>query len=286
MKALWVAECVARHGRLVDAAEELGVTPGALSQQLRQLEERVGDRLFLRTRDGMKPTATLAEILPDLQRAMSALQRAGSRLMSDKGRVLNVTLGSVSASRWLVWQLAHFTAKYPELEVRLFPTEKLVDLSRLDVDCGIRFGTGNWENVNSLLLSQSWMFPVASPVLAERLRTPQDLEHVPVIAEKNSMLSWDSWLKSAGTHGLKLKGPTYTDPVLAFEAAVSGQAVLLAIDLMAENAIRQGQLVAPFAQRVRSPNSYWFVTAKGRQPAPRVRKFRDWLLSEARGRQY
>lgn len=280
LNALRAIETAARLGGLGPAADALGVTPGAVSQHIRRAEERAGVVLFARTPQGLVPTPALTTILPELRAGFAAIEAASARLFSEQGHVLNVTLGNVSASRWLVWRLSAFHARHPDLEVRLFPTEQLVDLSRPDIDCGIRFGQGSWPDVEAIPLARARIFPVCAPALAERLETPADLAHVPVICDRMTMLSWDEWLAAAGVPGLKLTGPTYTDPALSFDAATSGQGVLLAVGIMADYALKHGHLVRPFSQSVVPANGYWFATAKGRQLPARTRKFRDWLMDE------
>ncbi|WMT87195.1 LysR substrate-binding domain-containing protein [Pelagibacterium sp. 26DY04] len=280
LNALRAIEAVARLGRLAAAAEALGVTPGAVSQHIRRAEERTGTLLFERTAHGLVPTGELMAILPALQTGFDALEQASARLIADEGHVLTVTLGHVSASRWLVWRLARFNARHPEIEVRLLPTDQLVDLARPDIDCGIRFGKGNWPGVEALALARAEVFPVCAPALAARLHQPSDLSKVPVIRDQMTMLSWPQWLAAARVPDLSLSGPVYTDPALSFDAATSGQGVLLAVGIMADYALDNGQLVRPFRQSVVPDNGYWFAMAAGRQLPARTRKFRDWLLDE------
>ena len=280
LNALRAMEAVARLGSLAAAAEALGVTPGAVSQHIRRAEERSGTLLFERTARGLAPTAELTAVLPLLRTGFDALAQAGSHLVADESRVLTVTLGHVSASRWLVWRLAAFNRLYPDIEVRLLPTDQLVDLSRPDIDCGIRFGVGRWPGVEAVPLTRAEVFPVCAPELARKLHQPADLANVPVIRDQMTMLSWSEWLAAAGVPELELSGPVYTDPALSFDAAISGQGVLLAVGVMADHAIRIGQLQRPFTQSVMPENGYWFATAAGRQLPARTRKFRDWLLDE------
>jgi DNA-binding transcriptional LysR family regulator len=280
LNALRAIEAVARLGGLGAAAEALGVTSGAVSQHIRRAEERAGLLLFERTPRGLVPAPALAEILPQLRSGFEMLASASARLVADEGQVLNVTLGNVSASRWLVWRLSRFYADHPDIEVRLLPTDKLVDLSRPDIDCGIRFGSGDWPGVDAIPLGGREMFPVCAPALAQRLRTPADLADVPIIRDPTGMLSWDDWLTAAGVGDLPCSGPSFSDPALAFDAAVAGQGVLLAVAAMADYALKHGQLVRPFEVTVSTPHGYWFATAKDHELPARTRKFRDWLVGQ------
>lgn len=280
--ALHALALVARHGALGPAAEALGVTPGAVSQHIRRAEDRCGLALFERTPKGLVPTRALLGVLGDLDTGFAALARAQASLMtpSQNRNLLTVTVGNVFASRWLIWRLADLGAVHPEIELKLLTTGALVDLGRPDVDCAIRFGAGDWPGVTAEPIGTHAVFPICAPALAERLKTPADLVHVPVIMDQASMLSWPDWLAAAGQPDLKLSGPAISDPALAFDAAIAGQGVLLALGIMAEYGLERGQVVAPFATITHSKFGYWFATAKGRELPARTRKFRSWLVGQ------
>ncbi|GGA41804.1 LysR substrate-binding domain-containing protein [Pelagibacterium lentulum] len=280
LNALRAIEAVARLGALAPAAERLGVSVGAISQHIRRAEERCGQALFDRTNKGLVPTAQLRSVLAQLSQGFETLEAVSSQLMRDEGHVLNVTVGNVFASRWLVWRLNDFARLHPGIELRMITSGALFDLSRPDIDCGIRFGSGQWQGADALAIGDRSYFPVCAPTLAETLKSPADLANVPVIRDISTMLSWSDWLDAAGAGGLSCSGPTFNDPALAFDAAISGQGVLLAVGIMAEHALKHGHLVKPFAPEVTSAHGYWFVTAKGHQLPARVKKFRDWLINE------
>ncbi|MCR6656556.1 LysR substrate-binding domain-containing protein [Devosia ginsengisoli] len=281
LNALRAIEIVARRGALAPAAEELGVTIGAVSQHLRRAEERLGMELFERTPAGLRPLPALKAALPQLAAGFAALQDGlGSLKGSDEG-VLNLTVGSVFASRWLIWRINKFTAENRDIEVRLNVTAAMLDLSRPDVDCGIRYGHGQWPGVNAELVGGTAYQPVCAPVVAEHLKHPADLAHVPVIQDETTMLSWDAWRAEVGLDpAIKLSGPVYSDASLAFDAAISEQGVLMAADMMSADAVSDGRLVRPFAHSVDGPQGYWLVTAKGRRESRKIRAFRDWLKVE------
>jgi DNA-binding transcriptional LysR family regulator len=280
--ALHALALVARHGALGPAAEALGVTPGAVSQHIRRAEDRCGLALFERTPKGLVPTRALLGVLADLDTGFTALSRAQAGLMapSQDRNLLTVTVGNVFASRWLIWRLADLGAVHPEIELKLLTTGALVDLGRPDVDCAIRFGAGDWPGVSAEPIGTHAVFPICAPAVAERLKTPADLAHVPVIMDQASMLSWPDWLAAVGQPDLKLSGPTISDPALAFDAAIAGQGVLLALGIMAEYGLERGQVVAPFPTITHSKFGYWFATAKGRELPARTRKFRSWLVGQ------
>lgn len=281
LNALRAIEIVARRGALAPAAEELGVTVGAVSQHLRRAEDRLGMELFARTPQGLKPLPALAQILPQLSAGFTQLQDGLASLTGAHEGVLNVTVGSVFASRWLIWRVHKFSALHPGLEVRLTVTGAMLDLARPDIDCGIRYGNGTWPGVETSLIGGQDFQPVCSPQLRDRVRQATDLTQVPVIADETSMLDWPAWLTRAGLDpALKLSGPVYSDASLAFDAAISGQGVLLAADMMTADAVSDGRLIRPFALPITGKRGYFLATAKGRREPKKLKLFRDWLAEE------
>ena len=122
--------------------------------------------------------------------------------------------------------------------------------------------------------------PVCAPELAARLRSPADLAQVPVVDDTMTMLSWPKWFEAAGVAMPALAGPRYSDPALAFDAAIAGHAALLAIDRMSDDAVRDGGLVRPFAISVETALDYWFITSTLRRVPRKVQVFRDWVMGE------
>ena len=280
INALRAIEIVARRGALAPAAEELNVTPGAVSQHIRRAEERLGIELFERTPQGLRPTPALRAVLPQLTVGFTTLSDALAALTPRDEHVLSITVGSVFASRWLIWRLGKFAALHPEIETRLVVTGKMIDLHQSGVDCGIRYGRGDWPGVRCELIGGTRYRPVCAPEVAAKLKTPADLARVPIFRDTTTMLSWDAWLEAAGVPGLEHSGPTFDDPSLAFDAAISGGGVLMAVDMMSADAVSDGRLVRPFNGPVETGVQYWLVTAEGRRETAKLRKFREWLATE------
>jgi DNA-binding transcriptional LysR family regulator len=159
-------------------------------------------------------------------------------------------------------------------------TGNMIDLNHSDIDCAIRFGRGKWPGVTAERIGGERYSPVVAPMLADSLRRPEDLRQLPLIRDTASMLPWEPWFDAAGIEHLPLNGPVYDDPALAFDAAISGQGVLMAVDLMSADAVSDGRLARPFATSVVADTGYWFVTAEGRRLPKKVKLFRDWLLAE------
>lgn len=281
LNALRAIEIVARRGALAPAAEELGVTVGAVSQHIRRAEARLGVDLFERTPAGLVPLPALAQVLPQLTGGFASLADALSGLSAGEEGVLTLTVGAVFASRWLIWRIGKFNRLHPEIELRLVVTGHVLDLNRADIDCAIRYGRGGWPGVRAERVGGFTYRPVCAPPLVERLQTPVDIAHVPVIRDEVAMVSWTEWWAAAGIdHPPEVHGPAYTDPSLAFDAAISGQGVLLAVDMMAADAISDGRLAAPFGIAVESPLGYWLAVADSRRDSRKVKALRDWLAAE------
>jgi len=281
LNAIHAIETVVRRGSLAAAAEELGVTPGAVSQHLKRAEERLGTDLFERTPQGLVPTEALRAQMPRLEEGFSHLAEAVASLKPDEGQGLTITAGSMFAALWLVPRLGRFAAHSPDVELRLVATPKLLDLSRHDIDCAIRFGVGAWPGLTANLLGNLRYRPYCAPSLAARLRSPADLLQVPIIRDETSMLSWRDWFAAAGlAEPLAMPGPAFTDPVLAVNAAFAGQGAVLAMDMLTGDALAEGRLVQPFPIAAETRFGYWFAVAEGRRLRRPVRQFRDWLQAE------
>ena len=281
LNALRAIEIVARHGALGPAAEELGVTPGAVSQHIRRAEERLGVQLFERTPRGLVPSRELAAQLPELTAGFDRLATGLAGLRAPDSNSLTITVGSMFASLWLVPRLGRFAALYPEIELRLVATSKFLDLGRQDIDCGVRFGLGHWEGVDATLFGSRDYSPFCSPALARRLHRPADLGAIQVIRDESTLLDWSVWFAAAGASmPASMTGPSYSDPLLAYEAALAGQGALLVMDMLMVDALARGLLVRPFPALARSDYAHWFVSAAGRPLRKPARRFRDWLFEE------
>ena len=165
LNALRAIEAVARLGALEPAAAELGVTMGAVSQQLRRAEARLGVTLFDRTAAGLRPTPELLAQMPALRRGFETLAEAANALAGRVDDILTLTAGNVFASRWLVHRLGRFTEANPDLEFRLVATGKIIDLNRGDIDCGIRYGRAIGRGcAPSGSAARAWYCPSWHPV--------------------------------------------------------------------------------------------------------------------------
>ncbi len=281
LSALRAAEAVGRLGTLTAAAAELGVTPGAVSQRLQKAEAVLGRPLFRRAARGMEPTPFGTELLPGLTRGMAELAAAVAIADPARDACLTVSVAPIFASRWLVWRLAGFHERHPEIRIRVVPSVVLQNPDTDDVDVCIRVGTGPWPDVRAERLIAQRVFPVAAPALAARLATAADLARVPVIRENDALYGWDVWLAPYGlTPAVLGDGPTYADAGLCLDAAMAGQGVFLAWETLAGDAVDGTRLVAPFPDRRETAAAYWLIGGARRRPKAAAAAFRTWLRHE------
>lgn len=281
LNGLRALEAAGRLGNLRAAAEELGVTIGAVSQQILKAEEQFGRPLFERHPKGLKATAFGQDVLRYLSAGFAEISTGVALAERRREGVLTVSVAPVFASKWLVWRLQRFREQYPDIRIRIDADVALVDPASSDVDVCIRVGRGGWPNVRAEKLLDQLVFPVCSPAMGESLRHPRDLATVPIVREPTPMFGWSAWL---GPNGLDESilgdGPVFSDASLCLDAAVAGQGVFLGWETLACDAIAMGRLVAPFPDRYETGISYWFVTARSAPLIRAVSAFREWLTSE------
>ena len=282
LNGLRAIETVARAGTLQKAADELGVSPSAVSQLVNRAEKQIGRPVFERTRTGLVATEFGQRFCERLAAAFRELSGAMALAEDAADNRLVVSVAPAFAARWLVPRLSRFYAAHPEIMLRIDASTRLIDLDRSDVDLGIRMGDGNWPGVRAELLFAQRIFPVCAPVIAERLKRVEDLQNEWVIREEAGMVDWKRWFAQAGVEGVEpLMGASFTDPNLCLEAAIGGQGVMLASQLLAADALAAGRLVAPFGITADSGLGYYLATSAAKKPNRKVTAFTFWLRDEA-----
>ncbi len=281
LNGLRAVEAVGRLGSLAAAADELGVTPGAVSQQIVKTEAQLGRVLFQRSSRGLAATEAGRPILARLSRAFAELAQAVGEARRRDESVLTVSVAPIFAARWLVYRLNGFAERHPDVRLRIDATTRLVSLDASDVDLGIRVGAGRWPGVRSELLLEQEVFPVCSPALAAELREPADILKLPVVVDEHAMFSWDVWLKSVGLAGAQMSvRHSFNDASLALDAAIAGQGVMLAWQTLAGYAVMKGSLVAPFGIRAKTGFGHYFVTSTSRRESKAALAFKQWVREE------
>lgn len=291
LSALRAFEAVARHLSFTRAAEELHVTPGAVSQQIRSLEQRLGDVLFMRTKRSVALTDAAIRMLPDVQAGFDALSRAISTEANvSTGKTLTVSVAPSFASKWLVSRLPDFSDRHPEIDLRISATVALTDFRRDKVDLAIRFGRGAYNDVHTERLLPETVTPLCSPDLLKgkgRMRSPEDLRKHRLLhdmsismAGESEQSAWERWLKLAGAkHVSAHRGTRFSLAELALQAAIEGSGVVLGRMVLAEGDIAAGRLVQPFGTSLPLGVGYFLVTPRGAPQRPELRLFREWLYS-------
>ncbi|OCJ17986.1 LysR family transcriptional regulator [Rhizobium sp. AC44/96] len=281
LNGLRALEAVGRLGSLQAAGDELGVSIGAVSQQVIKAEAQLQQVIFERTPKGMVATETGARLLAILTEGFQRLSQAVASVQRRDDSILTISVAPVFAARWLVYRLDRFAERHPDVNLRMDATTRLVDPALCDVDIGIRVGEGHWPGVNADLLLAQEVFPVCSPAMAARLSQPADLLALPAIIDGHAMFGWEVWMREAGLPGATLETRhVFNDASLCLDAAIAGQGVMLAWQTLAGYALEQGQLVAPFAIRAKTGFGHYFITAEGAREPKKVRDFKAWIREE------
>lgn len=281
LSGLRAVEVVGRLGSLKAAAEELGVTVGAVSQQVQKVEQQLGTQLFERRARGLFPTAQGQAMQPHLSAAMSALATAIATTARGREDALTISVAPVFAGKWLVWHLKAFNKACPGIRVRVEAAVDLVDPDRSDVDLCIRVGRGPYPGLNAEKLLNQRVFPVCSPAIARNILEPADIGKVPIIRDPGQMFTWATWLGLYGLDESILQdGPTFSDGSLCLDAAIAGQGIFLAWETLAVYAVQSGQVISPFPDRPATGLAYWLISGKSAPKTRAKRVFGEWLKEE------
>jgi LysR family glycine cleavage system transcriptional activator len=287
---LKAAEAVVRLRSVRKAAEELHVSPGAVTQQIRGLERDLGIALIWRKGNGIGIHQALDLAAPDLSAAFRLLANAASKMKAFSGpSLLRVSVDPAFAAGWLIVRLPRFRALHAEIEIMLVATNRIVDLERGEADVAIRFCTGVTRPLSCHRLFADEVYPVCSPHLARRLklRDPAALKratllHLDWSSRFGIWPDWSAWHGAAGVAGIDAdRGPRFTDHALMLQAAIDGQGVALGTPALVNDHISANRLVAPFSRRVSTEFGYFVVFEEERSDEPALSSFSKWLVHEA-----
>lgn len=278
LNALKAFESAARHLSFTLAADELSVTPAAISHQVKSLEDRLGARLFRRTSKGLVITDEGLALVPTLSDAFSRLGRVLEQFEHGHRReVLTVSAVGTFAMGWLLPRLRDFEDRHPFVDLRLLTNNNRVDVAGESLDFAIRFGDGAWHGLHAERLLDAPLSPLCSPATASQLQKPDDLKDVPLLRSYRPQ-DWLAWFDAAGMAPVPLRGPVFDASILMAQAAIDGHGVALAPPCMFERDIDDGRLVQPFPVAV-DTGAYWLATLKSRPVTPAMTAFRTWLLT-------
>jgi LysR family glycine cleavage system transcriptional activator len=285
LNAVKAFEAAARHESFTKAAEELCVTQGAVSQQVKALEAELGVRLFNRERQRLVITDAGRQYLGVVRDVLDRLADGTRRLLERRSSgTLTVTTSPSFAAKWLVHRLGRFATTHPEIDLRVSASLQHVDFVREDVDLAIRHGDGNWPGLEVKRLCTEEIFPVCSPRLLDggrALERPADLAHH-VLLHQTDRSGWARWLEAAGIDGIDTgRGPVLSESSMAIDAAVDGHGVALARSALAAFDLLAGRLVRPFGPALPVSFAYWIVGPKSTAGLPKIKAFTEWLIAEA-----
>ena len=302
LNALRAFEAAARHLSFKKAAQELHVTPGAVSHQVKLLEEHLGVVLFRRLTRALELTQEAYAMLPKVREGLDALHAAVARVKDREDvRSLTVVAPPNFASRWLLPRLSKFTEAHPELELHVAARQAMVDtmadgslvVPEVDNDAPVamvRFGTGHYPGAHVEEIFNAVFVPVCSPRLmkgAHPLRKPGDLRHHTLIhddtvVEEGARPSWNDWLQSVGVTDIDAtRGPHFSDAALALDAAIEGMGVALAMKPLLGTEIGAKRVVVPFDISAPTSYSYYLVTPEAGAENRALSSFSEWLLAES-----
>lgn len=287
LTALRVFEAAARHESFLDASEELAITPGAVSRQIKALETELAVRLFERFNRAVRLTETGRRLATGVRQGLSLIEEAVAELRDDRPGLLAVSAMHSFAARWLVPRLHLFNERHPDIQVLVSASDTPVDLVRDRYDLAIRFGRGPYPGFSAQKLVSLFLFPVCSPRLLDEtpLNTPHDLANAHLLADvylAQGEPHWGDWLDLAGAPEVDWRrGQQFSNVYLAIEAAIAGRGVALAERALVIEELATGRLVKPFDIELMSSYSQWILTLPEKADRPDIRKFRNWLLAQA-----
>lgn len=293
LNALRAFEASARHQSFSAAAAELNVTPAAVGQLVRTLEDWLGTPLFLRGTSGrarLVPTETAERALPDIRMGLDRLALGLERLREGStSGVLTVTVSPAFAAKWLLPRIDQFQAAWPDTDVRLDTNHKPVDFVAQRVDIGVRYGMGSWSGLKADKLMDEEIYPVCSPGLLRQrhLYKPDDLAHETLIHDLSmdghaNFPTWETWMEKAGVINTTPKrGMQINNSAAVLQAAIEGHGVALARSIMARDDLASGRLVRLFPDiSFPSELAYYIIYRPECASLPKLMSFRNWLLAE------
>jgi len=294
LNALRAFEASARHESFSLAASELHVTPAAVGQLVRSLEDWLGTPLFLRGTSGrtrLVPTEVAQRALPDIRAGFDQLSLGVARLKEGSPNgVLTVTVSPAFAAKWLLPRIERFQAAWPETDVKLDVSIETRDFAARGIDIGVRYGAGVWPGLAAEKLMDEEVFPVCSPALlrqSRRPRKPSDLANLKLIHDLSvqahlGFATWNAWLEKAGASVDTKRGLRINNSAAVLQAAIDGQGVALARSIMARDDLAAGRLVRLFPEvELVSALAYYVVYRPECATLPKLVEFRDWLVREA-----
>lgn len=293
LNSLRAFEAAARHLSFTKAADELHVTPAAVSQQVKNLEDYFEVQLFKRLTRALRLTDAGQSVLPTLQEAFDKLLEVDEVLRDrENDRLITVSVAPSFGAKWLVPRLERFQKLYPDYDLRLDASDDLVDFDRDGIDVGVRYGLGDYPGLESVCLLTEVTIPVCSPSLRDGkhpLLAPSDLCHHALLhaqwrMEDDTTPNWRMWLRAAGVDDVDAdRGPRFNMETMVVQAAIAGQGVALVSSAYVADDIKEGRLIRPFPENVNQNTKFchYVVYPKASRENAKVVAFKDWIIDEA-----
>lgn len=280
--ALRALEAAARHRSYSRAAEELAVTHGAVSQQIRRLEAELGARLFHRQGNGMIPTPAAQRLADRVAAAQKILGGAVDDFVDAASRdALVVSVDPQLGIRWLPQRLPRLLADPAGANLDLRFEGRMADFVTDGVDVGLRYGRGQDAGVERALLFREQLFPVCSPTLAghEAIRAPQDLLTAPLL--RHTHRPWRLWFSGFGLTEPAPTGPEFDDSLMVIEAAAQGMGVALARSSLVQQDLATGRLIRLLPDAIENDFAFYVAWRADNPKLRRIHALRDWLIAES-----
>ncbi|MBL8356725.1 MAG: LysR family transcriptional regulator [Delftia acidovorans] len=279
LNALRMFDAAARHLNLTRAAQELHVTQAAVSQHIRNLEERLGKPLFRRLPRGLALTDEGHALWPAVAESFARIEHSLQQVAEPRPReILTVGVVGTFAIGWLIPRLEQFQQQHPYIDLRLLTHNNRVDLAGEGLDAAVRFGDGAWPGTHAEMLLRAPLTPMCTPALAQRLRQPADLAGQTLLRSYR-LQEWESWFATLDQSAPLARGAMFDSSLTLAEAAAQGAGVALLPARMFQHLLQQGRLVRPFEQEV-DTGAYWLTHLRSRAPSAALKTFRQWLLAQ------
>jgi LysR family glycine cleavage system transcriptional activator len=280
LNAVRVFELAAHHLSFTKAGEELSLTAAAVSAQVKLLEGYLGVPLFVRSNNKLSLTAAGENYFPRIRDAFRALQQATDHVTCDRSASLRVSVPATFGTKWLVPRLFRFFAKHPEIAV-----EVVTDGSESGWDLAIDDRV--IDGLEQTILAVTGYTPVCSPVVAAGVSDPIALAEHMLLHERPtrrsvSAANWEQWFEQAGLDAATIsRDMAFGDGTMMLQAAIEGQGIALAQELLVAYDLAAGRLVAPFDQEFSPQHTYYVATSREAAPLEEVARFREWIFREA-----
>jgi LysR family transcriptional regulator, glycine cleavage system transcriptional activator len=287
LKAVQAFEAAARLNSFALAAEELFVTPSAISHQIKLLEEQLSVRLFHRVHRAVILTDTGRHYAEEIGAAFARIDKATRDIdRVAKSDILTVHSTPSFATQWLMPRLARFSARHPDIDLRLHASNGPVDLTRESVDIDLRYGARRLQPAGTMVLDlpSETIVPLCSPKLMQgdtAILSVADLQHHTLIHSEGCLVGWRDWMRSHRTASLDIsRGPRFDRSFMAISAAADGVGVCLESLLLVQRELETGRLIAPFGFEGLTVHGYTLNLLKSCADLPKVKSFQDWLFEE------